>query len=224
MTGSAISVELIGSEQQPVVVIDDFAPRPDTLVNDAGMLSFAPMGIHYPGIRANIARRMLTPLLTPLVSTIADVFGYVATEITDAFYSLVTTPPDALTPIQRIPHFDGVEPSRLALLHYLAPDAPGGTAFYRHRSTGYDSVTVERLPSYRSMLDADFANAGLPPPAYIDGDTDIFEQIARFEGRFNRAILYRGNSLHCAWLPEGTALTADPAAGRLTANIFLEGS
>lgn len=224
MTSRITSVELIGTERQPVVVIDDFAPCPDTLVNDAGMLSFAPMGIHYPGIRANIARRMLTPLLVPLASTIGEVFGYGNTEITDAFYSIVTTAPEALTPIQRIPHFDGVEPNRLALLHYLAPDAPGGTAFYRHRSTGYESVTAARLPSYRAELDADLARAGLPPPAYIDGDTEIFEQIARFEGLFNRAILYRGNSLHCAWLPEGTLFSADPAVGRLTANIFLEGS
>ena len=224
MTSRITSVELIGTERQPVVVIDDFAQCPDTLVNDAAMLSFAPMGVHYPGIRANIARRILTPLLAPLAPTIADVFGYGVTEITDAFYSLVTTPPEALAPIQRIPHFDGVESSRLALLHYLAPDAPGGTAFYRHRSTGYEGVTAERLPSYRAKLDADLARAGLPPPAYIDGDTDIFQQIARFDGHFNRAILYRGNSHHCAWLPQGTLFSADPAVGRLTANIFLKGS
>lgn len=223
MSSGTISIQLIGTERHPVVIIDEFAPRPQMLVNDAAMLSFAPMGIHYPGIRANIARRMLTPLLAPLAPIISDVFGYGVTEITDAFYSLVTTDPDALTPIQRIPHFDGVEPSRLALLHYLAPDAPGGTAFYRHRSTGYETVTAERLPDYGRALDADLAKAGMPAPAYIDGDTPIFDQITQFEGRFNRAILYRGNSLHCAWLPERTVFSADPGVGRLTSNIFLKG-
>lgn len=50
----------------------------------------------------------------------------------------------------------------------------------------------------------------------------MFEQIARFDGPFNRAILYRSNSLHCAWLPSGTAFDADPRSGRLTLNTFLD--
>ncbi len=216
------TIDLIGTEASPVVVLDCFAPQPEFLVDDASMLGFSPMGIHYPGIRAHISRRILAPLLKGLEPVIADIFGFASVEVADAFYSLVTTPRDALTPIQRIPHFDGVEPERLALLHYLAPDAPGGTAFYRHRTTGFESVTAERLPDYRTALDADLAREGLPASSYIEGDTSIFQQIGRFDGRFNRAILYRGNSLHCAWLPEGTPFGADPRSGRLTLNTFLD--
>ncbi len=218
-----ITIHPIGTERHPVVVIDDFAPNPARFVSDAAMLSFAPMGIHYPGIRASAAHRMIAPLLDALAPVIAANFGHGRVDIDDAFYSLVTTAPAELTPIQRMPHFDGVEPGRLALLHYLAPGAPGGTAFYRHRTTGFETVTAPRLPAYRAALDDDLARDGLPAPAYIDGDTGIFEQIARFDGRFNRAILYRGNSLHCAWLPDGTPFAADPQSGRLTLNIFLNG-
>lgn len=219
----SVAVERQGAEGEPVVVIDGFAADPAMFADDAAMLGFAPVGIHYPGVRAPVARPLLKPLLSALAPVIADVFGYGDSEIDDAFYSLMTTPPETLTPIQRIPHFDGVEPERLALLHFLSPDMPGGTAFYRHRTTGFETVTAARLPAYSAALDADLAREGLPEPAYIAGDTALYECIARHEGRFNRALLYRGNTLHCAWLPDAGRLIGDPTKGRLTVNTFLRG-
>ena len=218
-----MNIERQGNEGQPVVIFDNFAPSPENHIEDAAMLSFAPVGIHYPGVRAPVARAMLGPVLDALANTIRDVFGYADSEVDDAFYSIITTPPSALTPIQRIPHFDGVEPQRLALLHYLSPDIVSGTAFYRHRATGFETVTAERLPAYKMALDADLAREGMPAPAYIEGNTAIYDCIARYDGRFNRAILYRGNTLHCAWLPETGALSGDPQQGRLTVNTFLRG-
>ena len=117
------------------------------------MLGFKPVGIHYPGVRAAVARQLLKPLLHALDPLIRSIFGYEATILDDAYYSLVTTAPADLTPIQRLPHFDGVESNRLALLHYLSPEQPGGTAFYRHRTTGFEGVTSERLPVYRTALE-----------------------------------------------------------------------
>jgi Family of unknown function (DUF6445) len=219
----SVTVERQGAEGESVVVIDGFAADPAMFADDAAMLGFAPVGIHYPGVRAAVARSLLKPLLAALAPVIADVFGYQGSEIDDAFYSLVTTPPGTLTPIQRIPHFDGVEPERLALLHYLSPDMPGGTAFYRHRATGFETVTAARLSVYRAALDADLACEGVPEAAYIAGDTGLYECVARHEGRFNRALLYRGNMLHCAWLPDAGRLVDDPAKGRLTVNTFLRG-
>jgi len=49
------SIERYGTEDQPVVIIDNFAPHPEALREDAAMLAYAPMGIHYPGIRAMVA-------------------------------------------------------------------------------------------------------------------------------------------------------------------------
>ncbi|TPG39861.1 hypothetical protein EAH79_12540 [Sphingomonas koreensis] len=202
-------------------MIDHFAPDPDRFIDDASFLSFKPIGPHYPGIRAVVAPAMLGNLLAALAPVAAEVFGAPRLAVIDAFYSLVTTPPAALAPIQRLPHFDGVEPERLALLHYLSRDERSGTAFYRQRSTGFETVSAARLPAYRAALGADLAEHGMPGPAYIGGDTVIFDQIARHEGRFNRAILYRSNTLHCATIPDDIALSSDPAAGRLTVNTFL---
>lgn len=225
MTGTTtnwrIRVERFGNEQQPVVVIDDFAPDPSRFTDDAAFLSFRPIGEHYPGIRAVVAPVMLRDLLQALSPVIAGTFGIAAVEVIDAFYSLVTTPASSLAPIQRLPHFDGVEGGRLALLHYLSPEPRGGTAFYRHRASGFESVDAARLAAYRTALDADLRRAGLPDPAYIAGDTALFEQIARFDGVFNRAILYRSNTLHCADIPEDMNFSANPSTGRLTVNTFL---
>ena len=152
-----VSIEHHGTERQAVVIIDGFAPAPDRFLDDAGFLSFRPIGEHYPGVRAPVAAPMLRQLLADLAPLAREVFGAEALEVVDAFYSLVTTPPAALAPIQRLPHFDEVSPNRLALLHFLSADETSGTAFYRHRATGFESVDAARLLAYRTALEADIA-------------------------------------------------------------------
>jgi hypothetical protein len=218
-----LTVHRHGAEQQPVVVIDGFAPAPERFLDDAEFLSFRPIGEHYPGVRAPVAAPMLRQLLADLAPVAAETFGLTDLETVDAFYSLVTTPAAQLAPIQRLPHFDEVSPTRLALLHFLSRDEGSGTAFYRHRATGFESVDAQRLPHYRAALDADLKRHGLPEPAYIGGDTPVYEQLAVHGGRFNRALLYRSNTLHCAFIPPDMALSADPTSGRLTVNTFLDG-
>ena len=216
-----VSITHHGAEAQPVVVIDGFADAA-RFRDDAAFLSFAPIGPHYPGIRAPVSPRMLRDLLVRLEPVAQAAFGVGGLAIADAFYSIVTTPPAALAPIQRLPHFDEVSPTRLALLHYLSPDERSGTAFYRHRSTGFESIDATRLDPYRAALDADLRRDGLPEAGYIAGDTPLFERLAVHQGRFNRAILYRSNTLHCADLPVDLAFDPDPATGRLTVNTFLD--
>lgn len=216
-----ISIERHGAEAEPVVILDGFAPDPDGMVEDAGFLSFRPIGPHYPGVRAEVPPALLRRTLGALAPVAAEVFGSGPLEVIEAFYSLVTTPPSALAPIQRLPHFDGVEKGRLALLHYLARDERSGTAFYRHRTTGYETIDADRLPSYRTALADDLARAGMPDAGYIDGDTALFERLALHRGLYNRAILYHSHTLHSAFLPPDLNYRADPASGRLTVNIFL---
>ncbi len=213
-----------GTEQQPVLVVDNFFENPDMLIADAEMLSFRPIGPHYPGIRAEVHSAMLGRFLGGVEALIAETFG-IARPFTDVecAYSLVTTPPSSLTPIQRLPHFDNTDPGRIAVLHYLTCGEEGGTSFYRHRSTGFETVTLDRLAPYSTALEADVAAHGPIAPAYIGGDTPIFERIAHYEVQFNRAIIYRGHTLHCADIPDGMALPTDPATGRLTVNTFING-
>lgn len=213
-----------GIERQPVIVIDDFVADPDMLIEDAAMLAYQPMGEHYPGVRAVVHPALVSGFMEGLDRLLEEVFGLaMPLDRIDCWYSLVTAAPETLRPNQRLPHFDSTDPGRIALLHYLSRSETGGTAFFRHRTTGYESLSDDRLPSYSAHIETDIARHGLPPAGYISGDTPLFEQIAHFDAVFNRAILYRGNTLHCADIPAGMALSAEPVSGRLTVNSFLQG-
>ncbi len=213
-----------GQEHHPVLVIDDFFENPASLIDDASMLSFKPIGLHYPGVRAVVAQPIVRQFVGRVSELISETFGIASPfQDVECSYSLVTTPPADLAPIQRLPHFDSADPYRIAILHYLSPAQQGGTSFFRHRGTGFESVNAERQAQYVAAVDADIAQHGVPDAAYISGDTALFEQIAHFESRFNRAIIYRGNTLHCADIPACMALSANPAQGRLTINTFING-
>ena len=218
------TLELIGEERQPVIIIDDFVPAPAALRAKAEALTYQPMGRHYPGLRAEVSPEDVAAYLMPVEELITQTFGFArGIEVVSAGYSIVTTPPSQLTPIQRLPHFDGLEGERIALLHFLGGADQGGTAFYRHRSTGFETISPERHAHYDAMLHRDVVQHGLPAPSYISGDTPIYQQIARFAARPNRALIYRGHSLHCADLPAGLDLSPDPKRARLTVNTFLLG-
>ncbi len=217
-------VQHVGHERQPVIVIDGFVPDPQALIDEAAGLEYAEIGAHYPGIRAGVPATRLQAFLPPIVGLVCSTFGCgTRLQVLEAYYSLVTTRPTALRPIQRLPHFDGLERGRIALLHFLSTDHSSGTAFYRHRSTGFESVDAVRYPSFSAAVTRDAATHGVPEAAYISADTPMYEQIASFEGQFNRALIYRGHVLHCAQLPVGVSYSASPRVGRLTVNTFLMG-
>ena len=221
----AAQLQHIGRERQPVLVIDNFVPDPQALIDEAAQLQYTEIGAHYPGVRAGVPAARVRSFLAPIVDLLCTTFDCGSQlQLLESYYSLVTTRPATLRPIQRLPHFDGLERERLALLHFLSSDRSSGTAFYRHRSTGFESVDAVRYSGFSAALTRDAAVHGLPQPAYISGDTPMYEQIASFEGVYNRAVVYRGHVLHCALLPEGLSYSSDPRTGRLTVNTFLMGA
>jgi hypothetical protein len=192
------------------------------LREDAAALRMTSIGPHYPGVRAEVPARLAETMRKKIAPLLATHFSLdPAPGVSEAYYSLVTTAPDTLAPIQRLPHFDGVEARRIAVLLFLGHGAQGGTAFYRQRSTGYESVDAARLALFTAVLEKGIAEHGMPAPRYIAGDTPLYEQIAVQPGAFNRALVYAGNTLHCAYLPPEVTLSTDPLAGRLTLNLFL---
>ncbi len=217
-----IETTYFGHERQPVIVIDDFLANPNVPIEDAAMLSFGPVGLHYPGVQAAVSPVLVRRFLQEHIDLICETFDVVMSfEDVECYYSLVTRPAEALTPIQRLPHFDSSDPNRIAVLHYLARGEQGGTSFFRHRATQLESVSADMQDSYIAAIDADVGRYGLPNAGYIAGDTAIFERIAHYEALFNRAIIYRGNVLHCADIPPDMPLSADPNTGRLTVNSFI---
>lgn len=211
-----------GREQHPLLVIDDFWPDPDALREDAAALRMHGIGPHYPGVRAEVPARLAETMRQKVAPLLAEHFGLdPAPRVSEAYYSLVTTDPAQLAPIQRLPHFDGVEARRIALLLFLGHGAQGGTAFYRQRETGFESVDASRLQRFKATLADGVSAHGMPEAAYIAGDTPLYERVAVYPGAYNRALLYAGNTLHCADLPSEVVLSSDPLVGRLTLNLFL---
>lgn len=124
--------------------------------------------------------------------------------------------------MQRIPHVDALAREGFATIHYLFKGNLGGTAFYRHRATGYESLDETRGPEYFRLLEAQSAGPDAPDVNYINGDTPLFEQIARAEGTFNRMLVYRRNSLHSGSIDSSFVPDADPRTGRLSINSFID--
>jgi len=219
-----IEVRRKGHEQEPLIIIDDFLANPAALIDEAGGQEFTPMAAYYPGIRAPASRATRQEVVQSLLPIFAEFFGVrEKVDVQALVYSLVTTPRESLAPIQRLPHYDGTEENRLAFVLYLCDEHHGGTGFYRHRSTGFETVSTERFATFSEALNGDVARLGLPTANYITGDTLLFERIDGSPATFNRALIYRGRNLHSADVGIESNLSADVRRGRLTLNGFLTG-
>jgi len=220
MPAPTCTVRPIGTEGQPLVTVDNFAPDPDALRSAAIGSRFGAAVRGYPGIRAPLPPEYLLTQRPAIAAAVAEAFGADGgIELIDASFSIVTRSPAALTIGQRLPHCDSFEPERIAMIHYLSPDRSDGTAFFRHRATGFETIDQARAPGYREHLDAELRAAGRPA-GYIAGDTQLFERIAVANARYNRALLYRSFVLHSGAIAPGASLSADPATGRLTITAF----
>lgn len=213
--------EQISSTDQMLVSIDDFLETPDQAISAAFLQKFAKITPQYPGVRAPLNPSVCESWLAALGPMLSDWFGLPGQRWEmQAWYSLVTSPPHQLAPIQCLPHIDGTDPRQIAMMLYLHRTAHGGTAFFRHRSTGLAALTAETYPRYAAAVQAEHARTGLPPRAYPTDGAPHFERIAVAEGRFNRAVFYRGNVLHSGVIDGAAPLNADPREGRLTINAF----
>jgi hypothetical protein len=214
-------IDHVGNDRAPVIVIENLWPDAQGLYEAAARRAdYGQSSLYYPGVRCAAPREYATRVVAQLTDLIRTTFTLESDiEITDSVYSLVTTAPKDLVPFQRVPHFDSVDRGRLALLHYLC--ASGGTSFYRHRSSGLETITAETQEAYIRAVNVEVRASGVPPAQYPEGSTDLFERTAKYDAAFNRALLYRGNMLHSVNVPAGFVPDPDPRTGRLSVNTFL---
>jgi len=217
-------MERVGRQQAPVIVIDNFHPDPQALVTHAATQGvFSTTSRLYPGVRATGTFEYVKLVRHRLQALMPELFGPPNDLVpTECNFSLVTFRPEETVPFQRIPHFDGTDMKTIAVLHYLCEPRHGGTAFYRHRQTGYEVITPENVHDYARTVDVDVAEHGIPAPGFVNGSTALFEQVAAFDAVFNRALVYRGTSLHSGSIPADFAPDTNPRTGRLTLNTFLD--
>jgi hypothetical protein len=220
-----IATRALGRERQPLIIIDGALTAPDALRDLACQAPFAPPETTlYPGLNAPAPRAYTENLLRALRPILNGAFGIPAHAPLhgSSFFALATGEPGALKPEQKVPHHDSNDPFMIALVHYLCHDAPaapqGGTAFFRHRATGYEYVDDKRYPAYLTRMQAELAAS--EPAVHAGPETPGYEQIGTVDCVYNRLVMYRSISLHSGRLGIST-LTSDPRTGRLTLNTLI---
>ncbi len=217
-----ISFRRFGIEEQPILIIDDLMSNPQELVEFAINADWqAPQSGLYPGIIAEPPKQYLIEIATKLKPDFCRAFNFPSSKSLSAtgFFALTTKGLEDFGPWQRIPHFDQSDMDSLAMVHYLNPSQIGGTGFFMHTPSGYESINPRRQTSYnqevQEWLDAN-------PTALIDfagKNTPNYELIFEVPFAFNRAVIYPSYVLHCA-LYNSKSQDDNPLSGRLTLNSF----
>ncbi|WP_438862326.1 DUF6445 family protein [Neptunicella sp.] len=220
--------EFYGQERLPIIVIDNLIDNAEHMIEHASLQNFVANSPLYPGIRAPAPASFQRLLLDEVEQHQQHFFGTQQHHfnLSVCHYSLVTTVPSKLKLLQRIPHFDAVDPHALAAVFYLFKGNWGGTSFYRHRKTGYEYIDESRRINYFRSLEQENDGPNIPTTAdgYINGNTPLYERIAEQQGIFNRMIIYRRNALHSGAIPENFNFDPNPANGRLTISSFIDGT
>lgn len=215
----------LGREGEPLLLIDNLVANADALVDLAAGKHYSDVATYYPGVRAKAPLTYQQFIVDKFRDLIGGFFGLQAKSLrfTACHYSLVTTPADKLAYLQRIPHSDSMLRNELAMVHYLFKRDLGGTAFYRHRKTGFEYVDMPRRATYLDIAEQEKDGPDSPGSAYINGSTALYEQISAQDGVFNRLIMYRRTSLHSGSIRPDFVPEFDPRKGRLSINGFLVG-
>lgn len=210
-----VQAQLLGAEAVPLWVLDDCHPDAAGLREYARSQDFARRnGDYYPGLRAPVPAGYAYWVIALLRSAIEG-DAVAEPELLDCTYAVACDDPADLAPIQLIPHFDSIEGDLIAAVHYLCAPPFAGTAFYRHRRTGFERIDATRVALFQQALSVDARQYGLPASRYHSGSSQAFEQIGATPLRFNRIAVYPANCLHSGMLG-ATNLSNDPALGRLT--------
>lgn len=209
------------SQNHTFVTVSDFMAAPKCAIENAVLQKFARITPQYPGLRAPLDNAVSQAWLSELSPLLDRGFGEADKGWSiQIWYSVVTARPDQLIPMQRLPHVDGTDPSLIAMMLYLNDTDHGGTAFFRHKSTGFESLTSETFPIYKSALEQEVQQRGMPPARYVTDGAPLFERTHASDGAFNQAVFYRGNVLHSGIIDNEAPLPQDPRTGRLTINAL----
>jgi hypothetical protein len=203
-------------------VIDNLFLEPEAQVAAAVAATWGPpQGTYYPGLNAPLSDAYLPQILSALRPSFGRAFGFGSDTqlVADGFFALATWGLEQFGPWQRIPHYDQPYPGHLAMVHYLNAAQGGGTGFFRHSTSGFESIDMTRREAYLAYATQWLDNHASELTGFAGPDTPGYEMHDLVGFRFNRAVIYPSNLLHCA-LFDSAHLSADPRIGRLTANSF----
>lgn len=215
----------VGNEQQEVLLVDNYLKGASALKEYAVQQNgFARADSFYPGLRMQVPQQYTIALVKNLGFFMEQFFHLEVRTIKSAVtkFSIVTTRPNELDLLQRIPHFDSPSRKGLAVVHYLQSLPGMGTSLYRHKPTNFEYVDEQRYSGYMANVQERFPSADTYPEGYINGSTDQYEEIMSVDAVFNRLLMYRGTSLHSGKIGKDYNFDPSPATGRLTLTSFFE--
>lgn len=220
-----IQIKEIGIEKTAIVIIDNFSDSPQSLVKFAieqSQLACKEREENFfPGVTGKSDPTYTKNLYLALKPIIKQVYKLPVAYPSrlESSYAMVTFSPNDLNQNQRIPHYDSVSTGQLAILHYLCEPPFQGTAFYRHKETGFETITRNRKSQYWSIAEEKL-KAKHYPTQYANNGNDDYEKISDIEVKFNRLIIYPSQLLHSSLInPED--LSTNPLKGRLTLRTFV---
>ena len=217
------TVEKVGKEATKIIRVANFFAQPEAVLEAASRQSFMNVNSLFPGVRAPAEPELLDGICTSVAQMASTHLNRPDVQWQgQAWYSIVTQTPQKLLPLQRLPHFDGLDEEQVAVMIYLNHTEHGGTAFFRHKSSGFEHVTDRRFPDYRTQLESEVASSGMPDAHYVTSGEPYFEKIADFGAEFNSLILYPSTLLHSGVIDNEAPLPSDAKTGRFTLNGFFK--
>jgi|SaaInl5LU_22_DNA_1037371.scaffolds.fasta_scaffold00401_10 hypothetical protein len=215
----------VGQEKTPIFILDNFLQNlSQSMLQNLEQLVFEPSNTFYPGIQAKLPDKYILTVanaIVPLLYKIYEIPIDYKVTFFDSYYSLITSEPRSLSIEQQIPHFDGTDKYRFALLHYLSEKSHGGTAFYRHVNSDFERINEFREVEFLRLVSHYYKNNPPKEQRYINDNNTQFTKIGEIPFVQNRLAIYPGNLLHSGLINPSTDIQESPASGRLTANIFL---
>jgi hypothetical protein len=220
-----LAIEYLGETKSPLLIIDNFAAAPEQLISEACDLPgfSAQASDFYPGLRKPVNAGYAQQSLEAVEAQVKKYFAVdesLHAQLSLCAFSLTTTPAEQLRPIQAVPHIDTPDPLQFAMVHYLCSEHFGGTSFYKHRRSGYETITQTQMVDYFKSVKQELMTQNRNEFDYINGDTELFQRIGQVPVKFNRCIIYRSNLLHSGDINPQLGLSANPHEGRLTLNSF----
>ncbi len=216
-----VRFQRVGNEEHPVVIIDNLLKNPDDLVEIAVNSQWEqPQNTYYPGPNAPLPSEFKT-IIAGLFREFTKAFNFNPNKkvLIKSFFGLTTLPLEEFDAWQKIPHYDRAEPDHLAMVLYLNHDQTGGTGFFRHLPTNFESISPNRVTEYLEYV-TNWIDGGAQLNDYAGENTPDYQMFFKVPFKYNRVAIYPSYVLHCA-LYDGTNNSADPRKGRLTANTFI---
>ena len=226
--GRSICIQrhLVGQEENPILVVDGLLANPASVIDFAeAEVKFVPgpAGTYFPGLRGRSSDAYVATFLDELEPAMRDTFclrDNVRLTVSNMF-SLTTIQGSKLRPLQRVPHVDNVGPRGLAVVHFLFDEPLGGTGFFRHRATGWETLSEEEQSDRYNRMVAHQLQEGPLPPGYLYDDSVHFELLFDTKPAMDRLVLFSGHQLHSATIADSVNLPNDVRTGRLTINSFI---